>query len=102
MLASHMKTNLHPTYHPDAKITCACGNELTTGSTREAISIELCSNCHPFYTGEQKIVDTARRVEKFETKTTKKSDAVFGAKAKAEKKAARAKKRADKEAKAEK
>lgn len=97
-----MKKDLHPTYHTEAKITCACGNEMTAGSTQETINIELCSKCHPFYTGEQKIVDTARRVEKFETKTTNKEDADFGSKAKAEKKAARAKMRADKKAQAEK
>ena len=92
-----MKKDLHPTYYKNATITCACGATYTIGSSKEAISVELCSHCHPFYTGEQKIVDTARRVEKFTKRTEIKADTTFGAKAKAEKKAARAKKRAEKE-----
>ena len=68
-----MKKETHPTYYPDAKVECACGNSFTVGSTVKEISIELCSNCHPFYTGKQKLVDTARRVEKFQEKTQKKS-----------------------------
>ena len=95
-----MKQGIHPTYHTKAKITCACGATYDTGSTVEAISVELCSACHPFYTGKQKIVDTARRVEKFQTRSTKAGSAMDH-KAKIAKKAARAKKRADKKAKAE-
>ncbi|MBI2551760.1 50S ribosomal protein L31 [Candidatus Uhrbacteria bacterium] len=68
-----MKTDLHPTYYPQAKITCACGASYTTGSTVEEIRVEICSACHPFYTGKQKLVDTARRVEKFTERTSKKS-----------------------------
>ena len=94
-----MKTDIHPTYHKDAVISCACGAKITTGSTVEKVEIELCSACHPFYTGQQKIVDTARRVEKFEARTQKKSEKVLDHKAKAAKKAARAKKKADKKAK---
>lgn len=71
-----MKKNIHPTYYPAAKITCACGNVLTVGSTKENIKIDLCSKCHPFYTGKQKIVDSARRVEKFTERQAKKSSAV--------------------------
>ena len=67
-----MKKDLHPTYYADVKVTCACGNVFTTGSTKKAISVELCSACHPFYTGKQKLVDTARRVEKFKEKAAKK------------------------------
>ena len=59
-----MKTEIHPQYHTDAKVTCACGNTWTTGSTAEEIRVELCSKCHPFYTGEQRIVDTEGRVER--------------------------------------
>ncbi len=59
-----MKTEIHPDYHADAKVTCACGNTWTTGSTSAEIRVELCSNCHPFYTGEQRIVDTEGRVER--------------------------------------
>ena len=61
-----MKTDIHPTYYTAAKVICACGNTFTTGSTREEIHVEICSNCHPFYTGKQKLVDTAGRVEKFQ------------------------------------
>ncbi len=60
-----MKTDTHPTYFPKAKVTCVCGNSFSVGSTKEEISVEICSNCHPFFTGQEKIVDTAGRVEKF-------------------------------------
>jgi large subunit ribosomal protein L31 len=60
-----MKDKIHPTYYADAVVTCACGNTFTTGSTRKQLRTELCSKCHPFYTGEQRIVDTAGRVERF-------------------------------------
>ena len=59
-----MKTDIHPDYHPDAQVTCACGNTWTTGSTSAELRVALCSNCHPFYTGEQRIVDTEGRVER--------------------------------------
>ena len=68
-----MKKNLHPTYYPKAKVTCACGNTFTTGSTLPEIKTEICSACHPFYTGKQKLVDTARRVEKFTAKIESKT-----------------------------
>lgn len=67
-----MKANVHPTYFPEAKVVCACGNTFTSGSTSENIRVELCSQCHPFYTGQQKFVDTAGQVDKFE-RTLKKS-----------------------------
>ena len=60
-----MKAEIHPTYYPDAKVICACGNTWTTGSTVPEIRTDICSNCHPFYTGEQRIVDTAGQVERF-------------------------------------
>ena len=60
-----MKKNIHPAYFPKSTVTCACGNKLTTGSTQEKIEVEICSNCHPFFTGTEKIIDTAGRVEKF-------------------------------------
>ena len=60
-----MKAKIHPEYHNDATVTCSCGNNFTTGSTRKTLKVELCSKCHPFFTGEQKIVDTAGRVERF-------------------------------------
>lgn len=95
-----MKTAIHPTYHVGAQIKCACGATLTTGSTLETIDVELCAKCHPFYTGKQKIVDTARRVEKFTERTAKKGVALDN-KAKTVKKAERAAKKAEKKAKAQ-
>lgn len=62
-----MKEGIHPKYF-DCKVTCGCGNTFVTGSTREKISVEICSSCHPFFTGTQKFVDTAGRVEKFQKK----------------------------------
>jgi large subunit ribosomal protein L31 len=60
-----MKANIHPTYN-DINVTCSCGNTFTTRSTaNKELNIEVCSACHPFYTGQQKIMDTAGRVEKF-------------------------------------
>ncbi|MBI1998970.1 MAG: 50S ribosomal protein L31 [Parcubacteria group bacterium] len=63
-----MKTDIHPTYYSKAKVKCACGNEFTVGSTREEINVEICSACHPFYTGQEKIIDTAGRVERFKAR----------------------------------
>lgn len=60
-----MKADLHPTYHPAAKATCGCGTTFTVGGTRESYDLEICSKCHPFFTGEQKLLDTAGRVERF-------------------------------------
>ncbi len=60
-----MKEKIHPKYYNDAKVVCACGNSFTTGSTRQLLKVEICSKCHPFVTGEQRIVDTAGRVERF-------------------------------------
>jgi large subunit ribosomal protein L31 len=63
-----MKTNIHPDYQ-ELKVTCSCGNEFVTRSTlKDDLSIEVCSACHPFYTGKQKILDTAGRVDKFRRK----------------------------------
>ena len=66
-----MKAKIHPTYHKDAKVTCACGNTFTTGSVLPEIAVDICSACHPFYTGEMKFVDTQGRVEKFQQKMKK-------------------------------
>lgn len=60
-----MKKDIHPTYYPDAQVICACGNTWTTGSTLKVIHTDVCSNCHPFYTGEQRIVDTEGQVDRF-------------------------------------
>lgn len=63
-----MKEKIHPKYFPNAKVVCACGNSFTTGSTQQMLKVEVCSKCHPFFTGEQRIVDTAGRVERFKRK----------------------------------
>jgi len=60
-----VKPGIHPTWYPEAVITCACGNTFVTGSTKKEIHTDVCSNCHPFFTGEQRIVDTAGQVERF-------------------------------------
>ncbi|KKQ68270.1 MAG: 50S ribosomal protein L31 [Parcubacteria group bacterium GW2011_GWA2_38_27] len=67
-----MKDNIHPKYHEKAKVVCACGNCFEVGSTNEHIDTEICYNCHPFYTGKEKIVDTLGRVDKFKKKMAKK------------------------------
>ena len=85
-----MKKDTHPTYYPDAKVICACGNTFTVGSTVKEINVELCSSCHPFYTGKQKLVDTARRIEKFKERGTKKAEGAVGKKAKTAKRKAKA------------
>ncbi len=63
-----MKTDIHPQYYPKAKIRCACGNVFNVGATKEAMTVEICSNCHPFYTGRDMLLDAAGRVEKFRTR----------------------------------
>jgi len=63
-----MKVNIHPKFYPNAQVTCACGNTFTTGSTLPEIKVEICSACHPFFTGQQKYVDTMGRVEKFQAR----------------------------------
>lgn len=60
-----MKKDIHPTWYPNTKVTCVCGNTFITGSTVPEIKVELCSSCHPFFTGQQKFVDTQGQVEKF-------------------------------------
>ena len=60
-----MKKGIHPKYYPDAKVVCSCGNTFTVGSTEKAIRTDVCSACHPFFTGEQRLVDTAGQVERF-------------------------------------
>ena len=59
-----MKQGIHPDYQPTT-VKCACGNEFTVGSTKKEIRVEICSNCHPFFTGKQKLVDTGGRVDRF-------------------------------------
>lgn len=60
--------DIHPKWYPNAKVTCACGSIFNTGSTRPEIRVEICSKCHPFFTGEMRFVDTQGRVEKFQSK----------------------------------
>ncbi len=69
-----MKKEIHPDYISDAKVICACGNTFTTGSTSKELRVEICSACHPFYTGKDKILDAAGRVEKFNKRQAKKTD----------------------------
>lgn len=91
-----MKKDIHPKYYPKARVTCVCGNTFEVGATMPEINVELCSKCHPFYTGKQKLVDTARRVEKFEARMKKKSEK---AATRTSKKAKRAKRAAKKQKK---
>jgi large subunit ribosomal protein L31 len=60
-----MRKGIHPTYYPNAQVICSCGNTWTTGSTKEVVRTDVCSACHPFFTGEQRIVDTAGQVDRF-------------------------------------
>ncbi|AAK80831.1 large subunit ribosomal protein L31 [Clostridium acetobutylicum] len=63
-----MQKDIQPEYHQDAVVKCACGNTFTTGSTKKELKVDICSKCHPFFTGQQKIVDVGGRVEKFRKK----------------------------------
>jgi len=69
-----MKEGIHPKYHKTT-VTCACGNTLEVGSTKPEIRVEICSKCHPFFTGKQKLVDSAGRIERFRRKYAKVQDA---------------------------
>ena len=60
-----MKEKIHPKYFNDATVVCSCGNTFTTGSTKKELKVEVCSQCHPFYTGERRVLDTTGRVERF-------------------------------------
>jgi large subunit ribosomal protein L31 len=66
-----MKQGIHPKYYSDCQVTCACGNKFTTGSTVEKIDVDVCSKCHPFFTGQQKFVDIKGRIDKFNEKMAK-------------------------------
>lgn len=68
-----MKKDIHPKYYPEAKIICACGNVITVGSTKPEMRVEVCSACHPFYTGKKKLVDTTGRVDRFKKRFEKTS-----------------------------
>lgn len=66
-----MKSEIHPKYFPAAKVSCVCGNKFTVGATVSELAVEICSKCHPFYTGREQLIDTAGRVEKFRSRTAK-------------------------------
>ena len=72
-----MKKEIHPKYYENAKVTCSCGNIFTVGSTKETLQIEICSKCHPFYTGTEKILDTAGRVERFKARQAAKTTSIL-------------------------
>lgn len=84
-----MKKDLHPKYYPEAKIICVCGATYQTGGTQPEIHVEICAACHPFYTGKQKLVDTARRVEKFQERAGKQKAAAASRKGRTAKYAAK-------------
>jgi large subunit ribosomal protein L31 len=71
-----MKAKIHPKYFPEARVICACGNTYTVGSTSAELKVDICSQCHPFYTGEQRIVDTAGQVDRFMKRLERTSDTV--------------------------
>ena len=85
-----MKAGIHPKWYPDAKVTCACGNSFTVGASMPEIQVVVCSNCHPFYTGQMKYVDAAGRVDAFKSKQAKASKKVVS---KVEKRRIRSEKR---------
>lgn len=93
-----MRPDIHPEYHQKAKIACACGNIVTVGSTSAEISVEVCRACHPFYTGKQKLLDAAGRLERFKKRAESKTAVASVRKGKKAKKVVRAAKKKQKEA----
>jgi large subunit ribosomal protein L31 len=69
-----MKKNIHPEYFPEARVVCGCGNSFVTGATQQLIKTDICSACHPFFTGEQRIVDTAGQVERYMKRLEKREE----------------------------
>lgn len=69
-----MKKDLHPDYYPEARVVCGCGNTFVTGATKQLIKTDICSACHPFFTGEQRIVDTAGQVERYMRRLEKRGE----------------------------
>ena len=69
-----MKKDIHPKYYDNARVMCACGNTFTIGSTKELIEVEICSKCHPFYTGKEKNIDAIGQVQKFRKRLAKKEE----------------------------
>jgi large subunit ribosomal protein L31 len=82
-----MKAETHPTYYPHATISCACGQTYKIGSTTEHLTVEICSHCHPFYTGKSTIIDTAGRVDRFKKRQAKAENKVKTTLTSAQKKA---------------
>ena len=78
-----MKKDIHPTYFPEARVVCSCGNTWTTGSTQEEIRTDVCSKCHPFFTGEQRIVDSEGQVDRFYKKLQARQDFIADQEARA-------------------
>jgi large subunit ribosomal protein L31 len=72
-----MKAGLHPKWYADAVVTCTCGNSFTVGATKDKIMVDICANCHPFYTGEMRFVDAMGRVERFQSKQKAAADNVY-------------------------
>jgi len=68
------KKDIHPKYYPNAKVKCSCGNEFTIGSTKENIEVEVCSSCHPLFTGKERILDTMGQIQKFKNRLAKKGE----------------------------
>ncbi len=66
-----MKAEIHPKYYAEAKVTCVCGNTFVTGSTAKELNVDICNECHPFYTGKQKLLDTEGRIERFNKRYAK-------------------------------
>ena len=97
-----MKTGIHPTYTKEAVITCGCGAIITTGSTRSEMNIDVCANCHPFYTGKKKRIDSTGRVDRFEKLSKKAEDLRGTTRSRQEKLAEKTKKKAEKTATASK
>ncbi|MDI6777832.1 MAG: 50S ribosomal protein L31 [Patescibacteria group bacterium] len=85
-----MKNDIHPKYYPEAKIICACGNIITTGSTKPEMRVEVCSSCHPFYTGKKRLIDSAGQLDRFKKRFDKTTRIKAGV---AKKQAAKEKKR---------
>ena len=74
-MVNNMKKDIHPAYYTKATTECACGARFAIGSTKEKMEVEICSSCHPFYTGKEKLIDAAGRVEKFKSRLSKKTKA---------------------------
>ena len=79
-----MKDKIHPKYFPQTRVICACGNTFTVGATVQELKVDICSACHPFYTGEQRIVDTAGQVDRFMKRLERTADTVEQIKAQQE------------------